>query len=100
MAAAAEGAAEVAAAVASGAALPHLVSLEAIPSRSASSPALLAARSDGMLLMLGAAGNALSSMDSGVQGVIAVVRGGSSLAVLAPSRLVLVDLSRREQPRE
>jgi len=100
VAAAAEAAAEVAAAVASGAALPHLVSLEAIPSRSASSPALLAARSDGMLLMLGAAGNALSSMDSGVQGVIAVVRGGSNLAVLAPSRLVLVDLSRREQPRE
>ena len=55
---------------------------------------------DGMLLMLGAAGNALSSMDSGVQGVIAVVRGGGSLAVLSPSRLVLVDLGRREPPRE
>lgn len=92
--------AEVAAAVASGAALPQLVSIEAIPTRSASSPALLAARSDGMLLMLGAAGNALSSMDSGVQGVIAVVRGGGSLAVLSPSRLVLVDLGRREPPRE
>ena len=92
--------AEAAAAVASGAPLPQLVSLETIPSRSASSPALLAARSDGRLLMLGAAGNALSSMDSGVQGVITVVRGGSGLAVLSTSRLVLVDLGRRDQPRE
>ena len=90
----------MAAAVASSAAVPRLLSIETLPHRTPQSPALLAVRSDGLLLLLGSTGTALSALYAGVEGVVAAVRGGGSLAVLSASRLVLVDLARREQTRE
>ena len=89
---------------------PRLIALESISSvgqggargRAAegSKAALLAVRSDGVLLTLSHVGGVLAGVTTGVDGVQSVRRSGSTMALLTRERLLVVELLRREPPRE
>ena len=88
---------------------PTLVALETMSSapptsgrggKAANAPALLAIRSDGMLVTISAVGGVIAGVTSGVSGVLAVRRSANVLALLSADRLVLIELARRAAPRE
>ena len=62
-------------------------------------PDFLAVRSDGLLVTLTAAGDVITGVHSGVQGITHARRSGNTLALLSRTQLVLIELARRAPPR-
>jgi hypothetical protein len=93
--------------------LASLIGLEAMPSSggggggsrgsskgSKRDAAFMALRSDGVIVTLSMEGTVLNGVSTGVTGLRRAVRSASTIALLTPERLVLIELTRRAPPRE
>ncbi|KAL1526120.1 hypothetical protein AB1Y20_014849 [Prymnesium parvum] len=79
----------------------HMVAFESMPpGKNANAPVILIGVSDGTLIFLTSSGTVHSTAQTGVNAVRVLRRSGTTICLLSPERLVLVDLSGRLPARE